>query len=75
MSDFDQAAFDETLARADALLKAQGQEEERVVLSLARDEAVRIADALELFAGIDEGENTDTNDLLALAALVRRHAS
>ena len=34
-------------------------------------EALAIADALELLAAIDEGENTDHDELLRLAALVR----
>ncbi len=42
-----------------------------VVLPLATGEALAIAEALELFAGIDEGENTDTDELLRLAKVVR----
>ncbi len=44
-----------------------------VVLPLATGEAMAMAEALELFAGIDEGENTDRDELLRLAALVRRY--
>ena len=38
---------------------------------LSREDAEAIADALELFASIDEGEYTDTAELIRLAALVR----
>jgi hypothetical protein len=41
-----------------------------VTITLARSDAVAIADALELFAGIDEGENTDYDELLRLAGLI-----
>lgn len=42
-----------------------------VVLPLTRAEATEIADALEMLAGIDEGEYTDTERLTYLAACVR----
>lgn len=42
-----------------------------VVLPLMQPEAEAIADALELLAGIDEGEHTDRDELLRLAAIVR----
>lgn len=42
-----------------------------VVLGLSRDDATAIADALEYLAGVDEGENTDYDELVRLAARVR----
>lgn len=44
-----------------------------VVLPLATGEAMAIADALELLAGVDEGEHTDYDELVRLAAVVRSH--
>lgn len=46
----------------------------RPPLPLSSDDAWSIADALELLAGIDEGENTDFNELMRLAALVRERS-
>lgn len=40
-------------------------------VTLAPDAADRVADALELLAGVDEGENTDYDDLQALAKTIR----
>jgi hypothetical protein len=42
-----------------------------VVLPLSLADAESIAEALEFLAGVDEGEHTDHDDLLRLAALVR----
>jgi len=42
-----------------------------VVLPLSGTDAEAIAEALELLAGVDEGENTDYDNLVRLAALVR----
>ena len=42
-----------------------------VVLELTRAEAEGIAEALEFLADVDEGENTDREELLFLAKLVR----
>ena|SRR5215467_14144184 len=44
-----------------------------VVLPLSSTDAEAIADALELLAGIDEGENTDYDNLVRLAGIVRAH--
>jgi hypothetical protein len=41
-------------------------------LPLTRDDAERIADALDMLASVDEGENTDYDDLRRLESLVRR---
>lgn len=38
---------------------------------MTNDDRTKIAHALELFAGIDEGENTDYDELLRLASVVR----
>jgi hypothetical protein len=46
-----------------------------VQLGLSNRDATAIADALELFAGIDDGENTDYDDLIRLAALIRQATS
>lgn len=42
---------------------------------LTGDELAEIADALELLAGIDEGEHTDHDRLIHLAELVRAGAT
>lgn len=42
-----------------------------VTLGLSYGEAHAIADSLELLAGIDEGENTDHDELVRLANVVR----
>lgn len=42
-----------------------------VTLGLSYGEALFIADSLELLAGIDEGENTDHDELTRVANVVR----
>jgi hypothetical protein len=42
-----------------------------VVLPLTREDAEAIADALETFASVDDGENTDYDELMRLVAVVR----
>jgi len=78
------AAVDESVvapAPYDALGRRLDDESERayeiasadVVLPLDRHDAEAIADALELLAGIDEGEHTDYGALVRLAGIVRAH--
>lgn len=45
-----------------------------VVVRLTADDAVALAEAAEFLAGVDEGENTDYDNLLRLAKLVREQA-
>lgn len=42
-----------------------------VIVPLLERDASAIADALETLAGIDEGENTNRDDLLRLATVLR----
>jgi hypothetical protein len=55
---------DEEQERAYELASAE------VVIPVTRDEANAIASALDILAGIDEGENTDTAELIRLRDLV-----